>query len=148
MPAKILKFGDDARLRMARGASILAQAVKATLGPRARNVVMQKPFGGFAINKDGVSVAKEIELDDPFENVGAPMVREVAAKTSATAGDGTTTATVLAQAISREGLEAVAAGMNPMDIKRGVDKAGQKPERRQPRRTWVSGSYCAPWNSR
>jgi chaperonin GroEL len=123
MPAKVLKFGDDARQRMASGASILAQAVKATLGPRGRNVVMQKPFGGPAMTKDGVSVAKEVELEDNFENMGAQMVKEVAAKTSEIAGDGTTTATVLAQSIFQEGLKAVAAGMNPMDIKRGIDKA-------------------------
>jgi chaperonin GroEL len=125
MPAKELKFGDDARQHMARGASILAQAVKATLGPRGRNVVMQKPYGGSAMTKDGVSVAKEIELEDPFENMGAQMVREVAARTSEIAGDGTTTATVLAQSIFQEGLKAVAAGMNPMDIKRGIDKAAE-----------------------
>lgn len=123
MPAKVIRFGDDARLRMARGATILAQAVKATLGPRGRNVVMQKPFGGPAMTKDGVSVAREIELEDPFENMGAQLVREVAAKTSETAGDGTTTATVLAQTIFQEGLKSVAAGMNPMDIKRGIDRA-------------------------
>jgi len=123
MPAKVIRFGDDARLRMARGATILAQAVKATLGPRGRNVVMQKPFGGPAMTKDGVSVAREIEFEDPFENMGAQLVREVAAKTSETAGDGTTTATVLAQTIFQEGLKSVAAGMNPMDIKRGIDRA-------------------------
>jgi chaperonin GroEL len=123
MPAKDLKFGDDARQRMARGASILAQAVKATLGPRGRNVVMHQPFGGLAITKDGVSVAKEVELEDQFENMGAQMVKEVASKTSEIAGDGTTTATVLAQSIFQEGLKSVAAGMNPMDIKRGIDKA-------------------------
>ena len=123
MPAKELRFGNDARQHMARGASILARAVKATLGPRGRNVVMQKPYGGPAMTKDGVSVAKEIELDDHFENMGAQMVREVAAKTSEIAGDGTTTATVLAQSIFQVGLKSVAAGMNPMDIKRGIDKA-------------------------
>jgi len=123
MPAKELRFGDDARLRMAHGAGILARAVKATLGPRGRNVVMQKPYGGPGVTKDGVSVAKEVELADPFENMGAQMVKEVAAKTSDIAGDGTTTATVLAQAIFQEGLKSVAAGMNPMDIKRGIDKA-------------------------
>ena len=123
MPAKELRFGNDARQHMARGASILARAVKATLGPRGRNVVMQKPYGGPAMTKDGVSVAKEIELDDHFENMGAQMVREVAAKTSEIAGDGTTTATVLAQSIFQGGLKSVAAGMNPMDIKRGIDKA-------------------------
>ena len=123
MPAKELRFGDDARQQMARGATILARAVKATLGPRGRNVVMQKSFGGPVMTKDGVSVAKEIELEDPFENMGAQMVREVASKTSEIAGDGTTTATVLAQSIFQEGLKSVAAGMNPMDIKRGIDKA-------------------------
>lgn len=123
MPAKELKFGDEARQRMVHGASVLARAVKATLGPRGRNVVIQKPFGAPAMTKDGVSVAKEVELEDPFENMGAQMVKEVAAKTSEIAGDGTTTATVLAQSIFQEGLKAVAAGMNPMDIKRGIDKA-------------------------
>jgi chaperonin GroEL len=123
MPAKELRFGDDARQRMARGAKLLTQAVKATLGPRGRNVVMQKSFGAPVVTKDGVSVAKEVELDDQFENMGAQMVKEVAAKTSDTAGDGTTTATILAQSIFQEGLKSVAAGMNPMDIKRGIDKA-------------------------
>lgn len=123
MPAKEIRFGDDARQSMARGAAILAQAVKATLGPRGRNVVMQKSFGTAAITKDGVSVAKEIELEDQFENMGAQMVKEVASKTSDIAGDGTTTATVLAQTIFQEGLKSVAAGMNPMDIKRGINKA-------------------------
>jgi len=123
MQAKELKFGDDARQLMARGANLLAQAVKATLGPRGRNVVMQKSFGGPAITKDGVSVAKEITLPDQFENMGAQMVKEVAAKTSEIAGDGTTTATILANTIFQEGLKSVTAGMNPMDIKRGIDKA-------------------------
>ena len=123
MPAKELRFGDDARQRMALGARILTQAVKATLGPRGRNVVMQRSFGRPTVTKDGVSVAKEIELEDQFENMGAQMVKEVAAKTSEIAGDGTTTATVLAQSIFQEGLKSVAAGMNPMDIKRGIDKA-------------------------
>ena len=123
MATKIIYFGDDARQSMAQGARILAQAVKATLGPRGRNVVMQKAFGAPGVTKDGVSVAKEIELADPFENMGAQMVREVAAHTSEVAGDGTTTATVLAESIFREGLKAVTAGMNPMDIKRGIDKA-------------------------
>jgi len=123
MPAKELRFGDDARQRMASGACILAQAVKATLGPRGRNVVMQKPFGGPAITKDGISVAQEVELKDHFENMGAQMVKEVSAKTSEIAGDGTTTAAVLAQSLFQEGLKSVAAGMNPMDIKRGIDKA-------------------------
>jgi chaperonin GroEL len=123
MPAKELRFGDDARKRMARGASILARAVKVTLGPRGRNVVIHRSFGGPAITKDGISVAKEIELEDQFENMGAQMVKEVSAKTSEIAGDGTTTAAVLAQSIFQEGLKSVAAGMNPMDIKRGINKA-------------------------
>jgi len=123
MPAKELRFGDDARHALVRGASILVRAVKATLGPRGRNVVMQRSFGGPTITKDGVSVAKEVELEDPFENMGAQMVKEVSTKTSEIAGDGTTTAAVLAQSIFQEGLKSVAAGMNPMDIKRGIDKA-------------------------
>src|SRR5579859_6091313 len=123
MAAKEIKFGDDARQRMFRGVNILANAVKATLGPKGRNVVIEKSFGAPTITKDGVSVAKEIELKDKFENMGAQMVKEVASHTSDEAGDGTTTATVLAQAIMREGLKAVAAGMNPMDLKRGIDKA-------------------------
>ena len=123
MPAKELRFGDDARHALARGAGILAQAVKVTLGPRGRNVVIHRSFGGPAITKDGISVAKEVELEDQFENMGAQMVKEVSAKTSEIAGDGTTTAAVLAQSIFHEGLKSVAAGMNPMDIKRGIDKA-------------------------
>ena len=123
MSAKEVKFGDDARSRMARGVNILANAVKQTLGPKGRNVVVEKSFGAPTVTKDGVSVAKEIELEDKFENMGAQMVKEVASKTSDVAGDGTTTATVLAQAIVREGLKAVAAGTNPMDIKRGIDAA-------------------------
>ena len=123
MTAKLIRFGHEARQSMAEGARILAQAVKATLGPRGRNVVLQKAFGAPAVSKDGVSVAKEIELEDPFQNMGAQMVREVAAHTSDVAGDGTTTATVLAEAILTEGLKAVVAGMNPMDLKRGIDKA-------------------------
>jgi chaperonin GroEL len=123
MTAKELKFGADARQRMVRGASILAKAVKATLGPRGRNVVMEKSFGYPTVTKDGVSVAKEVELTDKFENMGAQMVKEVAAHTSEIAGDGTTTATVLAESILQEGLKAVVAGMNPMDLKRGIDKA-------------------------
>lgn len=126
MTTKIIHFGDQARQSMAEGARILAQAVKATLGPRGRNVVMQKAFGAPGVTKDGVSVAKEIELEDPFENMGAQMVREVASHTSEVAGDGTTTATVLAESIFREGLKAVTAGMNPMDIKRGIDHAVEK----------------------
>ena len=123
MSAKEVKFGDDARSRMAKGVNILANAVKQTLGPKGRNVVVEKSYGAPTITKDGVSVAKEIELEDRFENMGAQMVKEVASKTSDVAGDGTTTATVLAQAIVREGLRAVAAGTNPMDIKRGIDAA-------------------------
>jgi len=123
MSAKDVRFGDDARSRMVRGVNILANAVKVTLGPKGRNVVLEKSFGAPTITKDGVSVAKEIELADKFENMGAQMVKEVASKTSDIAGDGTTTATVLAQAILNEGLKAVAAGMNPMDLKRGIDKA-------------------------
>jgi chaperonin GroEL len=123
MAAKDVRFGDDARQRMLRGVDILAQAVKATLGPKGRNVILDKSYGAPRITKDGVTVAKEIELSDKFENMGAQMVREVASKTSDIAGDGTTTAIVLAQAIVREGGRAVSAGMNPMDLKRGVDKA-------------------------
>ena len=123
MSAKEVRFGDDARSRMARGVNTLANAVKQTLGPKGRNVVIEKSFGAPTVTKDGVSVAKEIELEDKFENMGAQMVKEVASKTSDVAGDGTTTATVLAQAIVREGLKAVAAGTNPMDIKRGIDAA-------------------------
>ena len=123
MTAKEVKFSDDARSRMANGVNILANAVKQTLGPKGRNVILDKSFGAPTVTKDGVSVAKEIELEDKFENMGAQMVKEVASKTSDVAGDGTTTATVLAQAIVREGLKAVTAGTNPMDIKRGIDKA-------------------------
>ncbi len=122
MAAKEVRFGDDARSKMVRGVNILANAVKATLGPKGRNAVLEKSFGAPTITKDGVSVAKEIELKDKFENMGAQMVKEVASNTSDEAGDGTTTATVLAQAIIREGLKAVASGRNPMDIKRGIDK--------------------------
>jgi chaperonin GroEL len=123
MSAKDVKFGDDARSRMMAGVNILADAVKVTLGPKGRNVVLEKSFGAPTVTKDGVSVAKEVELSDRFENMGAQMVKEVASQTSDVAGDGTTTATVLAQAMVREGLKAVAAGMNPMDLKRGIDKA-------------------------
>src|SRR3974390_1045309 len=123
MSAKEVKFGVDARERMLRGVDILANAVKVTLGPKGRNVVLDKSFGAPRITKDGVTVAKEIELGDKFENMGAQMVREVASKTNDLAGDGTTTATVLAQAIVREGVKAVAAGLNPMDLKRGIDMA-------------------------
>jgi len=123
MSAKEVKFGDDARSRMIKGVNTLANAVKVTLGPKGRNVVLEKSFGAPTITKDGVSVAKEIELEDRFENMGAQMVKEVSSQTSDMAGDGTTTATVLAQAVVREGMKAVAAGMNPMDLKRGIDKA-------------------------
>jgi len=123
MAAKDVRFSDDARNRMVKGVNILANAVKATLGPKGRNAVLEKSFGAPTVTKDGVSVAKEIELKDKFENMGAQMVKEVASNTSDEAGDGTTTATVLAQAIIREGLKAVASGRNPMDVKRGIDKA-------------------------
>ncbi|MEJ2027709.1 MAG: chaperonin GroEL, partial [Limibacillus sp.] len=123
MTAKEVRFSDDARQRMLAGVNILANAVKVTLGPKGRNVVLEKSFGAPTITKDGVSVAKEIELSDKFENMGAQMVKEVSSQTSDIAGDGTTTATVLAQAMVREGLKAVAAGMNPMDLKRGIDRA-------------------------
>jgi chaperonin GroEL len=123
MAAKDIHFGEDARARMMQGVNKLADAVKVTLGPKGRNVVIEKSWGAPTVTKDGVSVAKEIELEDKFENMGAQMVREVASKTADVAGDGTTTATVLAQAIAREGVKAVAAGMNPMDLKRGIDKA-------------------------
>ena len=123
MAAKEVRFGEDARSRMVKGVNVLANAVKVTLGPKGRNVVLEKSFGAPTITKDGVSVAKEIELADKFENMGAQMVKEVASKTSDNAGDGTTTATVLAQALIREGMKGVAAGMNPMDLKRGIDKA-------------------------
>ena len=123
MAAKEVRFSDDARSRMAKGVNVLANAVKQTLGPKGRNVILDKSFGAPTVTKDGVSVAKEIELEDKFENMGAQMVKEVASKTSDVAGDGTTTATLLAQAIVREGLKAVTAGTNPMDIKRGIDKA-------------------------
>ncbi|MEZ5450703.1 MAG: chaperonin GroEL [Thiolinea sp.] len=123
MSAKEVRFGDDARARMVRGVNVLANAVRVTLGPKGRNVVLEKSFGAPTVTKDGVSVAKEIELEDKFENMGAQLVKEVSSKTSDAAGDGTTTATVLAQAIVREGMKAVTAGMNPMDLKRGIDKA-------------------------
>ena len=123
MAAKDVKFGNDARVKMLKGVNILADAVKVTLGPKGRNVVLDKSFGAPTITKDGVSVAREIELEDKFENMGAQMVKEVASKANDAAGDGTTTATVLAQAIVNEGLKAVVAGMNPMDLKRGIDKA-------------------------
>lgn len=123
MAAKDVKFGNDARVKMLKGVNVLANAVKVTLGPKGRNVILDKSFGAPTITKDGVSVAREIELEDKFENMGAQMVKEVASKANDAAGDGTTTATVLAQAIVNEGLKAVAAGMNPMDLKRGIDKA-------------------------
>src|SRR5690606_33955913 len=123
MSAKEIKFSEDARAKMARGVNLLANAVKVTLGPKGRNVVLERSFGAPVVTKDGVSVAKEIELEDKFENMGAQMVKEVASQTNDVAGDGTTTATILAQAFVREGLKAVAAGRNPMDLKRGIDKA-------------------------
>src|SRR5512144_1080813 len=123
MAAKMIAFDQDARQAMQRGVAKLARAVKVTLGPRGRNVIIQKSFGSPTVTKDGVTVAKEIELEDKFENMGAKMVKEVASKTSDTAGDGTTTATLLAQAIYREGYKVVAAGINPMDVKRGIDYA-------------------------
>src|SRR5213596_904680 len=123
MAAKYLEFNTEARSRLKRGVDQLAEAVKVTLGPKGRNVIIDKKFGSPTITKDGVSVAKEIELEDPIENMGAQMVKEVASKTSDVAGDGTTTATVLAQSIITEGLKNVAAGANPMDLKRGIDKA-------------------------
>ena len=123
MAAKEVKFSTDARTRMLKGVTILADAVKVTLGPKGRNVVLERSFGAPTVTKDGVSVAKEIELRDKFENMGAQLVKEVASKTSDVAGDGTTTATVLAQSIVTEGMKYVAAGMNPMDLKRGIDKA-------------------------
>ena len=123
MAAKDVKFGDSARSKMVVGVNILADAVKTTLGPKGRNVVLERSYGAPTITKDGVSVAKEIELKDKFENMGAQMVKEVASKTNDVAGDGTTTATVLAQAIMQEGMKYVAAGMNPIDLKRGIDKA-------------------------
>jgi len=126
MAAKDVKFGSDARDKMLEGVDILANAVKTTLGPKGRNVVIEKSFGAPRTTKDGVTVAKEIELDDKYQNLGAMMLREVASKTNDKAGDGTTTATVLAQAIVREGLKRVAAGMNPMDLKRGIDKAAKE----------------------
>ena len=126
MAAKVVHFSSDSRDRMLRGVNILANAVKVTLGPKGRNVILEKSFGAPRSTKDGVTVAKEIELEDKFENLGAQLIREVASKTNDKAGDGTTTATVLAQAIVVEGLKSVAAGMNPMDLKRGVDKAVAK----------------------
>src|SRR6187399_1629099 len=124
--SKQLFFNTDARSKMKKGVDVLANAVKVTLGPKGRNVVLEKKFGAPAITKDGVTVAKEIELEDPIENMGAQMVKEVASKTADIAGDGTTTATVLAQSIISEGLKNVAAGANPMDLKRGIEKAVEK----------------------
>src|SRR3982750_4010177 len=124
--SKEIRFSDDARSLILKGVNTLANAVKVTLGPKGRNVVIEKSFGAPLITKDGVTVAKEIELSDKFENMGAQMVREVASKTNDDAGDGTTTATVLAQAIYREGAKIVAAGINPMELKRGIDKAVEK----------------------
>src|SRR5213595_2306972 len=123
MAAKLVKFGEDARAKVLRGVNVLADAVTVTLGPRGRNVVLEKSWGAPTVTKDGVTVAKEIELPDKFENMGAQMVREVASKTSDSAGDGTTTATVLAAAIYREGLKFVTAGANPIGIQRGIQKA-------------------------
>ena len=124
--AKMLSFGEEARKKVLEGVNILADAVKVTLGPKGRNVILDKSFGSPLITKDGVTVAKEIELEDKFENMGAQLIKEVASKTSDEAGDGTTTATVLAQAIIKEGVKVVAAGANPMDVKRGIDKAVEK----------------------
>ena len=126
MAAKEVKFSRDARERMLRGVDILADAVKVTLGPKGRNVVLEKKWGAPTITNDGVSIAKEIELEDPYEKIGAELVKEVAKKTDDVAGDGTTTATVLAQALVREGLRNVAAGANPMALKRGIEKAVEK----------------------
>src|SRR5882672_8791709 len=123
MPAKDVRFHESARLKMLAGVNVLADAVKVTLGPKGRNVILERSYGAPTVTKDGVSVAKEIELKDKFENMGAQMVKEVASKTSDVAGDGTTTATVLAQSIVKEGMKFVAAGMNPMDLKRGIDKS-------------------------
>src|SRR5476649_2470851 len=142
MSAKDVRFSGDARDRLLRGVDILNNAVKVTLGPKGRNVIIDKSYGAPRITKDGVTVAKEIELKDKFENMGAQMVREVASKTNDLAGDGTTTATVLAQAIVREGMKSVAAGMNPMDLKRGIDLASAKVvEDLKSRSKPVSGSH-------
>ena len=131
MGAKILLYDEDARKAILKGVNTLADAVKVTLGPKGRNVIIDKSFGSPTVTKDGVTVAKEIELEDKFENMGAQMVKEVASKTSDVAGDGTTTATLLAQAVYREGVKAVAAGSNPMDIKRGIDKAVETQQNEQ-----------------
>ena len=126
MAAKDVKFGGDARQKMLEGINVLAEAVKVTLGPKGRNVIMDKSFGAPRISKDGVTVAKEIDLKDKFQNMGAQMVREVASKANDVAGDGTTTATILARAIFKEGCKSVAAGMNPMDLRRGIQLAADK----------------------
>jgi chaperonin GroEL len=152
MSAKEVKFNADAREKMLAGVDILANAVKVTLGPKGRNVVLEKSFGAPRVTKDGVTVAKEIELEDKFENMGAQMLREVASKTSDIAGDGTTTATVLAQAIVKEGAKSVAAGANPMDVKRGIDLAinavvaSSRPNRRRSPRTtrWPRSARSPP----
>src|SRR5579872_6754674 len=147
MTAKEIRFGEDARARMLRGLNVLADAVKVTLGPKGRNVVLEKTFGAPRITKDGVTVAKEIELADKFENVGAQMVRDVASRTSDHAGDGTTTATVLAQAIVRESAMAVAAGINPMDLKRGIDRAvGAVVDELKRRSTAIPGKGTVEWS--
>ena len=149
MAAKEVKFSGDARDRMLRGVDILANAVKVTLGPKGRNVVLDKSFGAPRITKDGVTVAKEIELEDKFENMGAQMVREVAQKTNDLAGDGTTTATVLAQAIIKEGAKSVAAGMNPMDLKRGIDiavTAVVKDIEKRAKKVWFLGGSRPGWH--
>ena len=134
MPAKQLRFNTDARDRMLKGVNTLADAVRVTLGPKGRNVILAKSYGAPRITKDGVTVAKDIELEDKFENMGAQMVRDVASRTSDVAGDGTTTATVLAQAIVKEGMKSVAAGMNPMDLKRGIEQGGRRSSSRTSRR--------------
>jgi co-chaperonin GroES (HSP10) len=156
MAAKDVKFDTDARNKMLKGVNILADAVKVTLGPKGRNVVIDKSFGAPRITKDGVSVAKEIELEDKFENMGAQMVKEVASRTNDEAGDGTTTATVLAQAIVKEGMKSVAAGMNPMDLKRGIDLAvprsssdqGRRPPRHRQRRSRAGRHHLRQRRSR
>ena len=140
MAAKDVKFDSDARDRMLKGVNVLADAVKVTLGPKGRNVVLDKSFGAPRITKDGVTVAKEIELSDKFENMGAQMIREVASKTNDIAGDGTTTATILAQAIVREGVKAVAAGMNPMDLRRGICLLYTSPSPRDKRQSRMPSS--------
>ena len=150
MSAKKISFGSDARTQMIAGVDALANAVKVTLGPKGRNVILDKSFGAPRVTKDGVSVAKEIELKDKFENMGAQMVKEVASKSSDAAGDGTTTATVLAQAIVRQGAKAVASGMNPMDLKRGIDLAVDKvlsDLRTRSKKTRLLIRDCSSWNN-